>query len=157
EKLNLSAVDLLGSNQRFERGLGNDLYMIRDYLPVDSARHVHWKASAKTGALKTREFAAEESRRFAIHLDRFAHVDQAADFEKLGSYAASVAVYLSRDGIEVGLVTDEWSSGHGCTEAHIEKILKYLALVERSDSAARPATDSGVAMVLSLRQTSAIA
>ena len=58
EQLNFAAIDLLGANQRFERGPGNDLYMIRDYLPSDSARHVHWKASAKTAVLKT-----ESSRR----------------------------------------------------------------------------------------------
>ena len=44
EEIDLSSADLRGSNQRFERGLGHDLYMIRDYVPSDSARHVHWKA-----------------------------------------------------------------------------------------------------------------
>src|SRR4029077_12430469 len=56
EKLNFSGMDTHGSRQRFERGFGHDLYMIRDYLPSDSARHVHWKASAKTSTLKTREY-----------------------------------------------------------------------------------------------------
>src|SRR5204863_4319520 len=59
DHIDLSVVNPQGSNQRFERGLGHDLYMIREYVPSDSARHVHWKASAKTAMLKTREYAAE--------------------------------------------------------------------------------------------------
>ena len=71
DRMNLSTLDLQGSNQRLDRGLGQDLYMIRDYIPSDSARHVHWKASAKTSTLKTREYAAEESRRVVLAFDRF--------------------------------------------------------------------------------------
>ncbi len=154
DEMSFSAADILGSNQRFERGIGSDLYMIRNYLPVDSARHVHWKASAKTGTLKTREFAAEESRRVLIYLDRFGHVDQMSDFEKLVSYAASIAFYLIRDGIDVGVVTDEWASGYGGNQSHLETILRYLALVQRSNTPVRQGADAaGTAVVLSLKQT----
>jgi len=73
DRMNISIVDLQGSNQRFDRGMGQDLYMIRDYIPSDSARHVHWKASAKTSMLKTREYAAEDSRRIVLAFERFGH------------------------------------------------------------------------------------
>jgi uncharacterized protein (DUF58 family) len=152
--MDFSSADVLGSSPRYERGVGTDLHRIRDYLPVDGARHVHWKASAKTGALKTREFAAEESRRFVIHLDRFAPVDQTAEFERLVSYAASIAVYLVRDGIDVAVLTDEWASGFGCNDSHLQNVLHYLALVKRSDGAGKPPPHDGdSAMVLSLRQS----
>jgi uncharacterized protein (DUF58 family) len=152
ERLNLAAVDTMGSNQRFERGVGSDLYMIRDYVPSDSARHVHWKASAKTATLKTREFAVEDSRRVAVVLDRYGRDDQIREFEALVSYAASVAFHLIKDGIEVALITDEWTSGYGCTPMHIEKILAYLAVTERSNTAGELPPDTGEgSMVLSLR------
>src|SRR5262245_18754488 len=48
KEMEFSIADLQGAVERFERGLGHDLYTIRDYAPSDSARHVHWKASAKT-------------------------------------------------------------------------------------------------------------
>jgi uncharacterized protein (DUF58 family) len=134
EQIHLSAVDILGSQQRFERGFGNDLYMIRDYLPSDSARHVHWKASAKTATLKTREFAAEESRRITICLDRCASIAEIETFERLVSYAASLVVYWTRDGIEIALVSDEWSSGFGNSETHMETVLAYLATVQPAAS-----------------------
>jgi len=156
EQMDRAAIDTLGSNQRFERGLGNDLYMIRDYLPSDTVRHVHWKASAKTAALKTREFAAEESRRVAIQMDRFCHILAPDQFEKLVSYAASLFLDLIRDGIEVELVTDEWKSGYGTSETHIESVLEYLALVQPSSDAAMPDADSSQeSVMLSLRGSEA--
>ena len=43
-----------GEWESFVRGRGSDLYRIREYLPEDSARHVDWKATAKSGSLKRR-------------------------------------------------------------------------------------------------------
>jgi uncharacterized protein (DUF58 family) len=144
ERLNFASIDLRGSQQRFERGLGQDLYTIRDYLPSDSARHVHWKASAKTSTLKTREYAAEESHRIVIALDRFGHPAKDEQFEGLVSQAASLAHHVIKDGVEVTLVTDEFEG------SEIESILEYLALVEMSSSAGSPPAEAGVR--LSLRE-----
>lgn len=138
EQVNLSAIDLQGSNQRLERGFGHDLYMIRDYLPSDSARHVHWKASAKTSALKTREYSAEESRRLILAFDRYGHPDEIEKFEQLVSYTASLAYHLVHAGIELSLVSDDWQSAKGNSEAILNSILQYLALVQTSPSAAAP-------------------
>jgi len=107
EEIDFSVVDFQGTNERFERGLGHDLYTIRDYIPSDSARHVHWKASAKTSALKTREYAAEENHRVVIAFDRFGGHDDEAKFEQLVSSAASLAYHLTNDGVEVGFVADD--------------------------------------------------
>jgi uncharacterized protein (DUF58 family) len=152
QRMNRSALDILGSNARFERGLGFDLYTIRDYLPVDSARHVHWKASAKTAALKTREYAAEESRRIVLAFDRFGRPGDEERFEQLVSHAASMAYHLIQDETEVALVSDDWTTGYGNSEMLLVSILEYLALVEMSASAERPATGAGSGvLVLSLR------
>jgi uncharacterized protein (DUF58 family) len=58
-----------GELESFTRGRGNDLYSIRDYQTFDSARHVDWKASARTGSLQVREFAREDERRVLLVLD----------------------------------------------------------------------------------------
>src|SRR5262249_294923 len=138
EHVNLAVIDSQGSNERFERGPGQDLYMIRDYLPSDSARHVHWKASAKTSMLKTREYSAEESRRAVLIFDRFGHSHETEEFEQLVSYAASLAYHFTLSGIELSLVSDEWSSAKGNSQAILDSILQYLALVKISSSAASP-------------------
>src|SRR5208337_2046065 len=48
------------------RGRGADLYRIREYVSEDSARHVDWKATAKSGSLKVREFTREDERKLCI-------------------------------------------------------------------------------------------
>src|SRR5215467_6090131 len=126
EQINCSIRDLQGANYKFERGSGHDLYMVRDYLPSDSARHVHWKASAKTSMLKTREYSAEESRRAVLIFDRFGHPHETEEFEQLVSYAASLAYHYTHAGIELSLVSDEWSSAKGNSQAILDSILQYL-------------------------------
>jgi uncharacterized protein (DUF58 family) len=153
DRLDISVADILGSHQRLERGLGNDLHTIREYVPSDSARHVHWKASAKTGALKTREFATEDSRRIILAFDRFGGPRDDERFEEQVSQAASVAFYLIKSGAEVMLVSDEWESPTGSSESNLDEILRYLALVERSESAQMPDFDLQMgALLFSLRQ-----
>jgi len=152
DQLNVSVADILGSHHRLEHGLGNDLYTIRDYVPSDSARHVHWKASAKTGSLKTREFATEDSRHVILAFDRFGNARDDARFEKLVAQAASMAFHLIKSGAEVMLVSDEWESPEGSGEANLDDILRYLALVEMSPTATAPDFDPQAgALMFSLR------
>jgi len=49
-----------GAMETLTKGRGQDLYSLRDYVPTDSARHVHWKATARFGSLMVREFARED-------------------------------------------------------------------------------------------------
>jgi len=58
-----------GEWESFVRGRGSELYVIREYMPEDSARHVDWKATAKSGSLKVREFAREDERKLCIAFD----------------------------------------------------------------------------------------
>jgi uncharacterized protein (DUF58 family) len=145
-RMDFSSVDVRGFKQRFERGFGSDLYTIRDYLPSDSARHVHWKASAKTSILKTREYAAEDSSRVILAFDRYARPEDGERFERLVSYAASLAYHLIHSGVEVQFVTDEWQG------ASLDAILEYLALVEMSTTAGMPVVHDDV-VKLSVRGT----
>jgi len=60
-----------GELESYQRGRGHDLYAIRDYQFNDSARHVDWKASARTGALQVREYAREDERRVLLAFDPY--------------------------------------------------------------------------------------
>jgi uncharacterized protein (DUF58 family) len=60
---------LQGALESLNKGRGQDLYALRGYVPTDSARHVHWKASARQGSLMVREFAREEDCRVLLVLD----------------------------------------------------------------------------------------
>ena len=149
DRIEVSFLDLQGDNQRFERGLGHDLYMIRDYIPSDSARHVHWKASAKTSMLKTREYAAEESRRVVLSFDRYGHPGDRERFEQLVSYTASLAYHLIHGGIEVSMLSDDWRTPQGNSKIVLDSLLEYLALVQMSAAADAPNAEG--ALRLSIR------
>jgi uncharacterized protein (DUF58 family) len=58
-----------GALESLAKGRGQDLYALRDYLPRDSSRHVHWKASARLGSLMVREFTREDDCRVVLVLD----------------------------------------------------------------------------------------
>lgn len=87
-----------GAIESIAKGRGHDLYALRDYLPTDSARHVHWKASARSGSLMVREFAREDDYRVLLVFDPHSSAAQpdatSADtnrFEQAVTYCAALA------------------------------------------------------------------
>ena len=94
-----------GEWESFVRGHGSDLYRIREYMPEDSARHVDWKASAKSGSLKVREFTREDERKLCIVFDNplFGVVPEPA-YEKAVNLAASLAWHLSSENAQVSFL-----------------------------------------------------
>lgn len=96
---------IAGEFEAFVRGRGYDLYRIREYLPADSARNVDWKATAKTGALKVREFTREDERKLRIVFDNPAPgtVSEKA-YESGVQMAASLAWHFSQEDAEMNFV-----------------------------------------------------
>jgi uncharacterized protein (DUF58 family) len=64
---------LQGALESVTKGRGQDLYALRDYVHTDSARLVHWKATARSGSLMVREFTREEDSRVLLVLDPYSH------------------------------------------------------------------------------------
>lgn len=58
-----------GALETTAKGRGQDLYALRGYTANDSVRHVHWKASARSGSLMVREFTREDDCRVLLVLD----------------------------------------------------------------------------------------
>jgi uncharacterized protein (DUF58 family) len=136
---------LSGEMESMHRGRGHDLHTIRDYLPTDSARFVDWKASAKTGALKIREFAREDERRLLLALDPGlgpASVDpdpikrEAAEdalyehFERAVSLAACIAWHFYETGSVMQFRTPDSSTPMTGAEDIIYDVLHHLAYIE---------------------------
>ena len=86
-----------GELESYQRGRGHDLYAIRAYQCNESARHVDWKASARTGALQVREYAREDERRVMLAFDPYTdpreeNFRQAAErFERAVALCAGLA------------------------------------------------------------------
>jgi uncharacterized protein (DUF58 family) len=108
------------------RGRGSELYRIREHTPEDAARFVHWKATAKTGALKVREFAREDERRLRIVFDNpEPGVVAPAIYEHYVSKAASLAWYFDNQSIDLTFAAPGYSG-----EADVHSFLTYLATVQ---------------------------
>ena len=115
-----------GEWESFVRGRGSDLYRIREYMPEDSARHVDWKATAKSGSLKVREFSREDERRLCIVFDNPAGgmISEQA-YERAVNLAASLASHFSSQDAEVSfLVPGQLRS------ADLHEFLARLAVIE---------------------------
>jgi uncharacterized protein (DUF58 family) len=119
-----------GEFETFMRGRGYDLYRIREYMPEDSARHVDWKATARTGALKVREFSREDERKLRIVFDNPAPgVLAPAVYERAVRLAASLAWHFHHEDVDVSFVAPGLEP-----TTDVFDFLHYLALVEPQDA-----------------------
>jgi uncharacterized protein (DUF58 family) len=134
-----------GEWESFVRGRGTDLYRIREYTPEDSARHVDWKATAKSGSLKVREFSREDERKLCIVFDNpAAGLISAQAYEKAVTLAASLAWHFSSQDAEVSFVVSGFGRG---TDVH--EFLARLAVIEaQGDHPAARAPQAGPRNVL---------
>ncbi len=84
----------LGSNPLALRGLGGDFYALRQHLPGDGLRSVHWRASARHNRLLTRESTHQAGARVLIMIDQSrAMLGFAGQLSKLDhSLAAALAL-----------------------------------------------------------------
>jgi len=121
-----------GEWESFVRGRGSELYRIREYMPEDSARHVDWKATAKSGSLKVREFAREDERKLCIAFDNppSGLISERA-YEKSVDLTASLAWHFSTQEAELSFVIP----GRPRTR-DLHEFLAWLAVIEPRTSAA---------------------
>ena len=103
----------------FAGGLTNDLdgatsqqlsmsdlafHALREYVPGDDLRHVHWRSSAKAGELLVRQFHESRRGHVTILLDAArTSYPRARDFELAVSVATSIALRAVRDDFDTYL------------------------------------------------------
>ena len=115
-----------GEWESFVSGRGADLYRIREYMPEDSARHVDWKATAKSGSLKVREFSREDERKLCIVFDNPpAGLISAQAYERAVNLAASLGWHFSLQDADVSFVIPGHERG-----VDIHEFLARLAVIE---------------------------
>lgn len=118
---------------------------LREYVPGDALRDVHWKSSAKRadGDLVVTEFADEDEGGVTIAVE-----GEPGHGDPMASAAASVTVYLLDAGLAVGLATPAGDLGQRKGDEHREEALELLARVsagrvgDRVDADVRVHADS---------------
>ena len=136
--------DLEGSPTRDLTASDIAFHALREYVPGDDRRFIHWKSSAKTGTFMVRQF--EETRRsrlmVLLDLEPGAYADE-TEFELAVSAAASVGARAIRDARTVSFVVSgpgrasatRRSSMRELPTVSRDRLLDALCLVERDEQA----------------------
>jgi uncharacterized protein (DUF58 family) len=77
-----------GMRARRVRGVGAELYNIRDYRPGDPLNRIDWKVSARAGRLATREYSDDQHLDIVVAIDagRLSRI-RAGQLDRIGLYA----------------------------------------------------------------------
>ncbi|HUL34283.1 MAG TPA: DUF58 domain-containing protein [Candidatus Eisenbacteria bacterium] len=136
---------LQGAMESLAKGRGQDLYALRGYLPNDSARHVHWKASARLGALMVREFSREDDCRVLLVFDAQSPAARATGgtgererFERAVTFCAALAWNFYERNALLEFRSVDASTPAGPAGENIFPILRHLALVQPVAPGSRP-------------------
>ena len=108
-------------------GYDSDLVSIRDYAVGDPPRYIHWKATAKTGRLKTKELSSPERRHVMIDVDRM----DKRNLERTLGCVVHLVLGLLKQGAPVGLVAGGKTFKPDLSPAHKKRMLTALALYDR--------------------------
>ena len=156
EELEASILDIpldAGKLVSSKRGMGQDLFALRDYQPTDDFRHIDWKATARTNQLTVREFTAEDEKRITVvfdpHLARSTNderkslrqkiaeeqkgrelSDEEKRFETGVSKTSSLLSHFGFENADVRFSTDDETFDFGTGKEHLQESLKKLALIE---------------------------
>ncbi len=89
--------------QASSRLVDSDLsfHAVREYVPGDAVRNIHWKSTAKTGSLMVRQYEETQTARVAVLFDARREEYASDDEFELGvSLAASLSTQAVREGRE---------------------------------------------------------
>jgi uncharacterized protein (DUF58 family) len=136
---------LQGALESPAKGRGQDLYALRGYVPTDSIRHIHWKASARLGSLMVREFTREDDCRVLLILDPYVSApggepgtqtasSVAETFERAVTFCAGLAWHFYQRNALLQFRSVGAETPLAPAEDVIFAILRHLAL-------AKPATE----------------
>jgi uncharacterized protein (DUF58 family) len=128
----IAATRRAAGGQRVARpGSGGDLLALRRFTTGDSHRLIHWKASARTGSLLVRQFAAETAEGYSVWLRTDAGVwTRPEQFELLISFAATMIEDLFRSERLLTVALDAESPAPVRRVHDLEVILDKLALAQ---------------------------
>ena len=98
--------DLLGQYRSAFRGTGLVFTDIREYQPGDDVKHIHWKATARTGKVFVKSYEEDRQLRVLLAVDMSASMralNQQSAYAKALEFAATVGALTQRGNDLFGL------------------------------------------------------
>jgi uncharacterized protein (DUF58 family) len=129
----LSFLSLVGQGNRPQVQAGGDgeFLSLRDFRTGDDARRIHWKASARRDTWLLRDLERQDSEELTLYFYAVVPASVEAQRREQGvSTCAGLAQALLERGYPVALVTPQERTTMGRGQAHLDTILRVLALVE---------------------------
>jgi len=117
---------LRGDRTSDSTGYETDIVSIREYVYGDPMKYINWKATAKTGKLKTKELSSLLYRPVIIDFDEVAINDTE---EKISCIAYSVSK-LIKNNTPIGLKIKDRLYNPDITQSHKINMLRELAIYE---------------------------
>ncbi len=113
EALGLSSIHPLGEHITARRLLEDPLQVagVRDYMPGDDPRRIHWKATARAGALRSKVYETPALHRLLLLLNvwNYSEAERGPDLEIQEltiATAASLGIWALEEGYMVGLLAN---------------------------------------------------
>jgi len=113
-----------GEQHSDRTGFDSDTQSIRDYVQGDPLKYISWKATAKTGELKTRELSSLSDRPVVIDFDEV----MGRNAEERISFVTYMVLSLLRKNVPVGLKLHQKIFRPAVSAAHKAALLTELAL-----------------------------
>lgn len=129
-----------GELESREKGIGTDLYGLKEYTPGEAVRRVHWRSSAKAQRMMIMEYEKEDRQKISLVLPNVVDKQDIQDasirpeFEKAVTLVASLCRSLIHGGYEVQLITGSGRVPYGFGSRHLLRLLRVCALLELTDT-----------------------
>jgi uncharacterized protein (DUF58 family) len=105
---------------------GEEFHALREYVPGDDLRRIHWKQSARTDEFKVKQTDTRAVRRIGVVFDVAAQRHTPASFERAVSATASFVISAAETGYSVRAAL---SATNAAATVDVEACLDELALV----------------------------
>jgi len=119
-------------------------HALREYVPGDDLRHVHWRSSAKADQLLVRQYVETRRSTATVLLDESVSAyDDGDEFELGVSAAASLAVRALRDDFDVNLVCGDLHATSRSVDVILDATCRFTQRAGNLREAARRAAATG--------------
>ncbi|MEM9465842.1 MAG: DUF58 domain-containing protein [Actinomycetota bacterium] len=143
---------LLGEELRQSLGLSDEEFDgLREYVPGDDLRKIHWPSSARHDELQVRQFRPPRHGRLSVVIDTRPPGDTVASLDRTTSIAGSIASSVLHAGDATRIeTTDGRSTPLVSGTSQLDSLLEFLALLEGGDENIHPSVPVGSGTVVAV-------